>query len=82
MVLAGEQLFVAGPPDTVDPKDPMATFEGRKGGSVLVLSAADGQRPARSQNSMCPTSTANVDTIRPRQRNHYRPLGPELRLAS
>lgn len=42
MVLAGESLIVAGPPDLVDPKDPWAAFEGRKGGRLRVLSTADG----------------------------------------
>jgi len=43
MVLAGEQLFVAGPPDTVDPDEPYATFEGRKGGVLRVVAAASGK---------------------------------------
>jgi outer membrane protein assembly factor BamB len=43
MVLAGETLFVAGPPDTVDPADPMAAFEGRRGAVLRALSAADGK---------------------------------------
>ena len=43
MVLAGKSLFVAGPPDTVDPDDPMAAFEGRKGAIVRAYSAADGK---------------------------------------
>jgi len=42
MVLAGERLFVAGPPDVVDPADPMAAFDGRKGAVLCVHSAADG----------------------------------------
>ena len=43
MVLAGKHLFVAGPPDVVDPDDPMAAFEGRKGGILLTVSAKDGK---------------------------------------
>ncbi len=43
MVLAGDRLFVAGPPDVVDPHDPMAAFEGRKGARLQVYSAADGK---------------------------------------
>jgi len=42
MVLAGESLFAAGPPDVVDPKDPLAAFEGRKGAMLQVFSARDG----------------------------------------
>ena len=43
MVLAGEVLFIAGPPDVVDPDDPMGAFEGRKGGLLRAVSAADGK---------------------------------------
>ena len=46
MVLAGRQLFIAGPPDVIDPDDPMAAFEGRKGGVLEALSAADGAKLA------------------------------------
>ncbi len=43
MVLAGRRLFVAGPPDEVDPADPMASFEGRKGAVLRAYAAADGK---------------------------------------
>jgi hypothetical protein len=43
MVLAGDRLFAAGPPDVVDEKDPYAAFEGRKGAVLQVVSAADGK---------------------------------------
>ncbi|KPK48417.1 MAG: hypothetical protein AMK72_06985, partial [Planctomycetes bacterium SM23_25] len=46
MVLAGRHLFVAGPPDVVDPADPMAAFDGRKGAVLHVHSATDGKRLA------------------------------------
>jgi len=42
MVLAGERLFAAGLPDVVDPDDSLAAFEGRRGASLQVFSAADG----------------------------------------
>lgn len=42
MVLAGQTLFAAGPPDVLDPDDPLAAFEGRKGGALLAVSCADG----------------------------------------
>ncbi|MHC4628092.1 MAG: hypothetical protein ACYTDV_14020, partial [Planctomycetota bacterium] len=42
MVLAGDHLFVAGPPDVVDASDPIAAFEGRRGAVLRVHSAADG----------------------------------------
>ncbi|MFC1794451.1 PQQ-binding-like beta-propeller repeat protein, partial [Planctomycetota bacterium] len=43
MVKAGDTLFVAGPPDVLDPKDPYAAFEGRKGARILAISAKDGK---------------------------------------
>ncbi len=46
MVLAGGRLFVAGPPDVVDPQDPLGAFEGRKGGILSVFDAAAGERLA------------------------------------
>jgi len=46
MVLAKGTLFVAGPPDTVDPNDPLAAFEGRRGGVLWALSAQDGSKLA------------------------------------
>jgi outer membrane protein assembly factor BamB len=44
MVLAGKTLFVAGPPDVLDPKDPYAAFDGRKGAMLRAFSAADGSK--------------------------------------
>jgi outer membrane protein assembly factor BamB len=44
MVLAGGHLVVAGPPDVVDPKDPLGAFEGRKGGLLYVVDAESGER--------------------------------------
>ena len=43
MVLAGNTLFAAGPPDVVPADDPMAAFEGRRGGVLLAVSPADGK---------------------------------------
>jgi hypothetical protein len=43
MVLAEGGLWVAGPPDVVDPKDPLGAFEGRKGGRVLAVDPATGE---------------------------------------
>ena len=44
MVLAGKTLFVAGPPDVIDPADPMAAFEGRKGGVLRAYSTTYGKK--------------------------------------
>ena len=46
MVLTGDRLFVAGPPDVVDPKDPLGAFQGRKGGQVYVFDSASGEKLA------------------------------------
>jgi hypothetical protein len=42
MVLAGDRLFAAGLPDVVDPDDPVAAFEGRRGALLQVFSVKDG----------------------------------------
>jgi len=44
MVKAGDTLFVAGPPDEFDAKDPYASFEGRKGSRLVAVSAKDGKK--------------------------------------
>ncbi|UCG56572.1 MAG: hypothetical protein JSU70_17120, partial [Phycisphaerales bacterium] len=43
MVKAGDTLFVAGTPDVLDPKDPYAAFEARKGAKLVAVSAEDGK---------------------------------------
>ncbi len=42
MLLAGDHLWAAGTPDVLDPDDPLAAFEGRKGVLLQVFSAGDG----------------------------------------
>jgi outer membrane protein assembly factor BamB len=54
MVLAGQKLFAAGPPDIVDPKDPLSAFEGRKGGRLWIVSATDGEKLAEFELSSPP----------------------------
>ncbi len=46
MVLAGDKLFMAGPPDAMPEDDPYAAFEGRLGAQLWVVSAADGTKLA------------------------------------
>jgi outer membrane protein assembly factor BamB len=43
MVLAGDTLFFAGPPDIFTSDDPLGAWEGRKGGMLLAVSAQDGK---------------------------------------
>ena len=44
MVATNKTLFVAGAPDVLDPDDPMASFEGRKGASLWAVSKKDGKK--------------------------------------
>lgn len=44
MVLAGQSLVIAGPPDRVPAEDPLAAFEGRCGAELVAFSIGDGQR--------------------------------------
>ncbi|MEW6357830.1 MAG: PQQ-binding-like beta-propeller repeat protein [Planctomycetota bacterium] len=46
MVKTANALFIAGPPDVLDPEDPMAAFEGRKGGLLWAMSPTDGRKLA------------------------------------
>ncbi len=55
MVIAGPTLFVAGTPDVVDPDDPWSAFDGRKGGVLWAISAADGKKLAEYQLDSPPT---------------------------
>ena len=41
-MLAGDTLLLAGPPDVIDPADPLATFEGRTGARLRAVSTEDG----------------------------------------
>ncbi len=49
MVLAGDALYVAGPPDVVPEDDPLAALEGRKGAVLRGVSTKDGRRIADYQ---------------------------------
>ncbi len=46
MVLTPGRLYAAGPPDVLDPKDPLGAFEGRKGGLLYTINAQSGERLA------------------------------------
>ena len=54
MVLAGERLCIAGPPDVADADGPWAAFEGRRGGVLAVLDAGDGHKVADYELSAPP----------------------------
>ena len=44
MVLTPDRVCVAGPPDVVDPKDPLAAFEGRSGGVLSLFDLDSGEK--------------------------------------
>jgi outer membrane protein assembly factor BamB len=54
MVLAGQRLFLAGPPDVVPRDDPLAAFEGRLGARLWVVSASDGEKLAEYELDRTP----------------------------
>jgi len=43
MVLAGESLFLAGPPDPFATKNPTAALEGKKGGLLVTVAPDTGK---------------------------------------
>ncbi|MGM0490383.1 MAG: PQQ-binding-like beta-propeller repeat protein [Planctomycetota bacterium] len=49
MVATEALLFVAGPPDVLDPDDPMAAFEGREGGLLWAVAKENGERRSELQ---------------------------------
>jgi hypothetical protein len=44
MAVAEDALLVAGPPDRVDPQDPLASFEGRRGGVLCAFHKTSGKQ--------------------------------------
>jgi hypothetical protein len=54
MVLAGDTLCVAGPPDVVPEEDPAAAFEGRKGAQLWTFRASDGEKLAEIAHLAAP----------------------------
>jgi len=58
MVATADTLFVAGPPDIVDPNDPFGSFEGRKGGVLAAFDKATGEMLRRLPLSSPPVFNA------------------------
>ncbi|MBN2448883.1 MAG: hypothetical protein JXR77_00755 [Lentisphaeria bacterium] len=54
MVLAGDRLFVAGPPDVIPEDAPAAAFEDRMGADLWALSAINGETLARFERLASP----------------------------
>jgi outer membrane protein assembly factor BamB len=51
MALASDTLFAAGPPDVLDPADPLAALEGRRGGVLLAIDPDTGEEVSRTKLS-------------------------------
>ena len=54
MVVAGQILLAAGTPDVLDPAQPWAAYEARRGGVLLAISTADGQVASRVELDAAP----------------------------
>ncbi len=54
MVKAADRLYASGPPDVLDPNDPYAAFESRKGARLVVLSAEDGSLESQQMELPAP----------------------------
>jgi hypothetical protein len=54
MTLAGDKLFVAGPPDIIPEDDPLAAFEGRKGADFWAVSSLTGEKLSEIQHLKSP----------------------------
>jgi outer membrane protein assembly factor BamB len=54
MLVAGEHLVLAGPPDVVPAADPFGAFEGRLGALLWVVSTKDGSKVSESKLSSPP----------------------------
>jgi hypothetical protein len=46
MILAGNHLFMAGPPDFLGTDDPIGALEGKRGGRMIVVAKSDGKKLA------------------------------------
>jgi hypothetical protein len=54
MALTSDTLFAAGPPDVLDPSDPLGALEGRQGGVLLAIDPATGEKRSQAKLSSPP----------------------------
>ena len=54
MAVGGKTLLCAGTPDVLDPEEPWAAYEGRRGGVLFALKTADGTKKAELQLDAAP----------------------------
>jgi len=60
MVLAGQRLCLAGPPDMAPDDDPLAAFEGRLGAHLRIFSTTDGVQQAEYKLAHVPVSDGMI----------------------
>jgi outer membrane protein assembly factor BamB len=54
MAVGGQTLLCAGTPDELDPEEPWAAYEGRRGGVLFALATADGEKRAEIKLDAAP----------------------------
>jgi outer membrane protein assembly factor BamB len=54
MAVGGQTLLCAGTPDELDPKEPWAAYEGKRGGVLYALSTGDGAKQAELKLGTAP----------------------------
>ena len=54
MAVGGKTLLCAGTPDALDPEEPWAAYEGRRGGVLLALATGDGAKKAEMKLDVAP----------------------------
>jgi len=54
MAVGGKTLLCAGTPDALDPEEPWAAYEGKRGGVLFALSTGDGTEKAEMKLAAAP----------------------------
>ena len=54
MAVGGPTLLCAGTPDELDPEEPWAAYEGKRGGVLFALSTGDGEKKAELKLDTAP----------------------------
>jgi hypothetical protein len=54
MAVGGQTLLCAGTPDALDPEEPWAAYEGRRGGVLFALATGDGVKKAEMKLDAAP----------------------------
>jgi len=54
MAVGGNTLLCAGTPDVIDPREPWAAYEGRRGGKLFALNTTDGAKKLERELDAAP----------------------------